>query len=110
MSQSPTTFTSMVWSNKVICSSCLFWFAQIELAPHGSVRKWVASTYCLHTAKYHFHPSLWSQITIQVSLIHVSNAAVSDMLSGPILESKGMHGIFQKKGKKGKNVKKGQNI
>ena len=31
-------------------------------------------------------------------------------ISGPILESKGMHAIFQKKGKKGqKNVKKGQN-
>ena len=30
---------------------------------------------------------------------------------GPILESKDMHAIFQKKGKKGqKNVKKGQNI
>ena len=30
---------------------------------------------------------------------------------GPILESKGMHAIFQKKGKKSlKNVNKGQNI
>ena len=37
-------------------------------------------------------------------LIGVSFCNSSQLYAGPILESKGMHAIFQKKGKKGQNI------
>ena len=43
--------------------------------------------------------------------IYATKICVRKIISGPILESKNMRAIFQKKGKKGqKSVKKGQNI
>ena len=86
MFQVLTTFTGMIWSIKVICSSCSSGYCQNLLvstdrtSSRCSSKKWVASTRCLHIAKYHFHLSLWSQITVQGSLISGSNTAVSDVL------------------------------
>ena len=71
--QAPATFTGMIWSIKVTCSSCLSGYCHhLLVCAHRtssgcSSKKWIASTCCLHIAKYHFHPSLWSQIAIQVS-------------------------------------------
>ena len=46
---------------------------------------------------------------VQMLFFRFSELLSVSKITGPILESKGMHVIFQKKGKKGqKNVKKGK--
>ena len=76
MFQASTSFTSTDRSSTTCSSkkvSCIYMLSAHCQIPFSSVS-------LVPDNKYHFRPSLWSQITIQISLIFGSNATVSDML------------------------------